>query len=450
MVLVISHHRRHTPGPPGRERGASTILLAIVLMSLLVVSAFAIDLGFSRQQARHVQGNVDAAALAAAQELPIWATVPTAAEDLARARDVAMRLMAQNQAADGSHPDPPSCGDASACTRTVGDATVVVESPYPLYGSGTAHQYVRVRACVMSPIFFGRAAGQEEEREVCRTAVARRRQQSAAYGTGLMALEPEACKAMSFSGNSETDLVVSGQAGAIIVNSACPTDALDGGGAAWEVEAGEILIVGGYSITPCSVTGCLNGTTPKNVPDPFLDPFADVVEPPRPTQVGRCSGGVCTPGYYASGLRIMNGNNTFQPGLFWIDGELTIRGGTQTATAPGVTFFVNTGDVDLNGNAVLKLPPPASGPYAGISVFQSRSNTEELKVNGTSGSSIGTIYAPSAHLVIKGNAGPGDAPFVTGSVVTKTVEITGNGTVTIYVPDEVSAAVSEPDLGLER
>lgn len=452
MVHVISHRSRRTAAPSDAERGATMVLFTLLLTSLLILSAFAVDLGFSRQQARHVQSNVDAAALAAAQDLPTDPASPMAPPKLEAARDRAMSMMAQNQASSGSLANPAGCGSAPTCTRTVGEADVEVEAPYPLFGADTAYQYVRVEACVTSPVFLGGVAGQSERR-VCRSAVARRRQQRSKYGTGLMTLEPEACKAMRFSGNSETDLVVSGQAGSIIVNSACPTDALDGGGSAWEVEAGEILVVGGYSITPCSVVGCLNGTTPIKAPEPFLDPFADTVEPPRPAATGTCSSGVCTPGYYPSGISISNGDYTFQPGLYWLDGQLTIRGGTQTAV-PGVTFFVNTGSVDLNGNAKLLLPAPTTGPYAGISIFQSRSNTSELKLNGTSGSSIGSVYAPAAHLVIQGDAGDaeeGDVPpFITGSVVTKTVEITGNGTVTIFVPDDIPEAETEPDLGLER
>lgn len=451
-MVQLNHRPPHTRGEGAdRERGATLIIFTLMLVALLTIAALVIDIGFARMQARHVQGSVDASALAGAQDLPRRTDDVDYGPRLERARNRAMAYMARNISDNGDLPVPSACAGANPCVRTIGGSTITVTAPYALAGGATAHRYIRVHECAPSPTFFGGVAGRGDGQSVCRAAVARRRTQVANFGTGLMSLNPTRCASMAFGGNSNTDLVISGNRGAIIVNSDCEPNALDGGGTSWDVEAGEILVVGGYQITPCSVSGCLGGTTPVSGVDPFVDPFAGLVEPPKPSP-GVCDTAtrVCSPGYYGSGISIRNGSWTFLPGLYWIDGGLALRGGTLTAKVAGVTFFVKSGALDLNGNARLVLPPAPSGPYSGISFFQARTNTAEAKINGTSGSSIGTVYLPAAHLQVQGNAGPGDGPFVTGSVVSDTVTVTGNGKLTIFVPDDVPEAESVPDLGLER
>src|SRR5262249_25086231 len=64
---------------------------------------------------------------------------------------------------------------------------------------------------------------------------------------------------------------------------------------------------------------------------------------------------------------------------------------------------------------------PASGPYAGVVLFQSPGNTRALSLGGKgAGGLTGTIYAPSAAVGLSGNA------QLMGSIVAATLSVTGN------------------------
>jgi hypothetical protein len=65
------------------ERGAILVIAALVLTALLTMSALAVDLANARQQQRQAQGSADAAALAAAQDLPDPARVVATAKQYA-------------------------------------------------------------------------------------------------------------------------------------------------------------------------------------------------------------------------------------------------------------------------------------------------------------------------------------------------------------------------------
>ena len=68
-----------------RERGQILPLVAVALVALLGIAAFAIDLGYAYYAKRQLQGATDAAALAGAQELPVAANAISVASDYAAA-----------------------------------------------------------------------------------------------------------------------------------------------------------------------------------------------------------------------------------------------------------------------------------------------------------------------------------------------------------------------------
>jgi len=78
MVLIPAGTRasaqRRGPRPRrarrGDERGVVLILVALSLVVICVVAAFAVDFGNARQTARQTQASVDAAALAGSKDLP--------------------------------------------------------------------------------------------------------------------------------------------------------------------------------------------------------------------------------------------------------------------------------------------------------------------------------------------------------------------------------------------
>ena len=100
-----------------------------------------------------------------------------------------------------------------------------------------------------------------------------------------------------------------------------------------------------------------------------------------------------------------------------LGGGLTVSGsGSLTGDTAGV-FIFNAGStyngttdggaygaITLGGSGSLSLKPMSSGTYAGILIFQSRSNSKVLSLSGAASlSTTGVIYAPLAQLAISGS-----------------------------------------------
>jgi len=272
------------PDRARNDAGVTILLVAMSVVTLFGMAAFVVDHGFARQTTRNEQSAADAGALAAAQDLPKGATPNGALSDVARS--VARSYTGQSLA---ETPTGPACAPGAAtCTFTAGVHTVTVTTPYALAGSSIpSHNLVYVQACRALPSFFSGVFG-DDVRTVCRSSVARNRNIVSGFGRGLIALNPTACRSLEFSGSSSTNLYSDG---AIIVESNCPTNALDGGGNAWDVFAGLITVVGGVDISPCSIPNCLNGTTPTTGVTPSGDPLAGVPEPARPANAPATSAG---------------------------------------------------------------------------------------------------------------------------------------------------------------
>jgi len=449
MVL----NRRREPD----DRGATIILCALLATVLLGAAAFVTDYGFARQATRNEQAATDAAALAAAQDLPKGATANAGLANTARA---VARSYAEESLAEPVSGTPCAAG-VSTCTFTVGVHTVTVTTPYALSGSALpSHNLVYVQACRTLPRFFaGVFTGGSQT--ACRSSVARNRNIVSGFARGLVALNPTICQALQFAGSSTTNLYSNG---AIIVESSCDPNALDGGGNAWEVQAGLITVVGDYRINPCTELTCLNGTVPTTGVAPSGDPLAAVAEPVKPANAPATTSGTspftgaaCTryrPGAYTS-IDINSGSACFDPGVYYLEaGSASANAfrsnGNGFLHGQGVTFFVMRGAVFLNGSGSLRLTPPTTGPYAGITLFQSRTNCTDAHINGNNASSIGTIYLPCAHLDFQGNAGPTAGDFVTGMVVADTVTVTGNGYLSIRAEEPAVVEPPVDDIGLEN
>lgn len=83
-------------------------------------------------------------------------------------------------------------------------------------------------------------------------------------------------------------------------------------------------------------------------------------------------------------------------------------------------------EFSINGNELVQLTPPTSGPYAGIVIYQEKTNTNTISINGTSDSYVsGFIYAPGAHVFYAGNSVSSTQSRCL-RIVGNTVEMTGN------------------------
>ena len=451
------------------ERGLVIVMTAMTMLVLMIVAALAIDIGYDRQLTRHLQVGTDAGALAGALELPDGSSAN--AGKAAAARTSAAEY-AVTGLFDGTAPalPAPTCS-GNTCTYVLGTMTIRATSPYTpatgLPANFGAHNFVHVEACQPGGRWFSQFVGAGNSTR-CRSAVARNRDIFDSFARGLIALEPTACDAMGFSGSSTTNLFSDG---AVVVESSCPTNALDGGGSAWEVQAGLITVVGEADITPCSVVGCLNGTTPIEGVMRQGDPLGSLPTPTMPTNnnpaatpggVNPLGGPACShtyqPGRYTGQLSVASNDTAcFAPGLYWLEAGFHSNGGA-ALYGTGVLFYINAGSVQMNGNGEVQLQPvpltaPTTDPlyaWRGVTFFQARTNTTAATINGNNNSTIGTVYMPGALLNFSGNAGNGGSPFITGQAIARTVDITGNGYLTIDAEEMPQGTPPQPDLGLHQ
>jgi hypothetical protein len=137
---------------------------------------------------------------------------------------------------------------------------------------------------------------------------------------------------------------------------------------------------------------------------------------------------------YISGISITGkGNVTLQPGIYYMQGGGFSSTGQGTLTGNQVMIFnhplSNSDTINLAGQGATTLSPPTSGTYQGITLFQSRTTTDQptVSVTGTGTAPMylsGTFYAPKALLAVSGN---GTQDTIGAQYISDTLSIGGNG-----------------------
>jgi Flp pilus assembly protein TadG len=238
----------------------------------------------------------------------------------------------------------------------------------------------------------------------------------------VLALDATASDAIKIQGSTDVSMP-----GCVIASNSKASDSAYRGGSA-TVKAACLVSSGG-------AVGFGSGTdlecgAPLEHQYPSFDPLEDVT-PPAYTACQLIPGGksvTLSPGTYCN--KDWGGNITLNPGVYILRGIDIKLGGNASLTGSGVTIFLMEGaQFTANANNVVKLSPPASGDYAGITIFQDHGNTSPLTINGTSGSQVsGFIYAPDAPITYTGNSdmtASGECLRVVGD----TVEMNGNSAV---------------------
>lgn len=237
----------------------------------------------------------------------------------------------------------------------------------------------------------------------------------------VLALDPSASSAVKIQGSTDVGLT-----GCVIAANSKSSTAVYRGGAAL-LSAACINTVGGTSGISSNSNVNLECSAPMENQYPSFDPLKGV-QPPSYSTCENVPGGknkTLSPGKYCN--KSLSGDITLEPGSYVLDGGSINLGGNGSLKGTGVTIFL-LGDADfsVNGNEVVQLTPPSSGPYAGITIFQEKSNTTAVTINGTSGSYVsGFVYAPGAHVFYAGNA-EATASTKCLRIVGNTVEMTGN------------------------
>lgn len=252
----------------------------------------------------------------------------------------------------------------------------------------------------------------------------------------VLALSRTAPRAITISGSTDVSVL-----GCDVASNSNASDAFWMANSSASLATNCVYSVGG-AISSSNLT--LGGCDAAREYQPVVsDPYAHIGEPSLAIPCeANTNVTVFTPIYaHPSGvnaMRICGGLDikkqvTFQPGLYIIDGgDLTMNGnGTATdagLTVQGATFFLaGNARMKLTGNGSLDLNAPTSGPFNGILIFGSRSQTglvHEMRGN-TGSTSQGAIYLPTSAVSFSGNSTVNNGCT---QIIGLTVEFTGSST----------------------
>lgn len=188
-------------------------------------------------------------------------------------------------------------------------------------------------------------------------------------------LNATACGALTASGNARLTVP-----GAILVNSNCPSHAIAASGNA-VFDAESILVAGGVSKSGNVVFRPMPISRAAVASDPLasLELSAPPVGPSRGAV--NCSAGTLTllPGVYSQIKATGNCQLVLQSGIYdVVGGGVSVSGNARVNGTAGLLLYngrstgANYGAISISGNGTLDIRPLASGPYAGLSVYQPR------------------------------------------------------------------------------
>ncbi|MGI9101634.1 MAG: pilus assembly protein TadG-related protein [Terriglobales bacterium] len=367
------------------QSGQSLITVTVSIAVLIAFAGLATDVGYLEFVKRQMQTAADSGAIAGAQE--ILRNQPS------QIQPAALHDTDKNGYPNGTNNISVTVNNPPASGYYAGDNSaveVIVQQPN-------------------QPLTFLSILG------VTPATVAARAVAHLGAGNGcLIALSGSDRGAVTFEGTANVNLN-----NCTVVDNSTDCSALVANGGA-QVTASGFDVAGNCPGYTGSVPGNYN-TTPSTGLLPSPDPLASLPAPALGTcQTFNPANTVISPGTYCGGINIPNGNYTFQPGTYIMNGGgLTISGGTSTGT--GVFFYLTGttsgapstryGPVTIAGNATVTFSAPSSGTYASILFYQNRSLSLQgpqynSSITGSSGSNFdGVMYFPTSNVVFTGTTG---------------------------------------------
>jgi len=270
---------------------------------------------------------------------------------------------------------------------------------------------------------------------------------------GILLLDPTSSGSLTASGNGN----VTETGAAVIVDSNNASAAVDKGNGS--VTATSVAITGSPGIKD-SGNGQLTTTPTSNnistgVP-PTPDPLSYLPVPkPSSLTAGSISqngstytlspgiygglGGPSLPNFNKNDTVIFKQSSAGNGGIYYLaGGGLNSTGANlqMDSNSSGGIMIYNAGTgqkdgISITGNSsgTVNLSPLTSGPYTGMTIFQSSAAPEDLQIAGNGTFNItGTIYAPDATLKITGN---GATSNIGSQYISKDLTLSGNGNITI-------------------
>jgi hypothetical protein len=412
-------------------------MVAVLLPALIGMIAIVLELGMAMDNRRKAQVAADLAALAGATDLfTNYSSYKRNGYTLNQAQQAAL----VNAQANGFNNDRRT----NTVTVNLYDET---RNPFPTLQGGEwqtvspprGYIYVEVIINAQQPRFFSSIWGSDplpiSARAVARTAFAPSQ-------AGVLVLDPSNKGAFTITGGAS--MAITGDA-TLIVDSANAAGAITTGSG--NVSGTQYYFTGdpGYNSTSSgtftnSTTGLFDPNIINSGVPPTPDPLAGLPVPTMPptatlpngkaankginftgnNQYGAVNGVLTlSPGTYNGGISESGGGTiVLQPGIYYMNGggfgvsggaSVTVSGPASPDTGNGVMIYnapqSNSDNISLTGTSgFVYLPAPDSGTYKGVSLFQARSATNTVSVNGNGNTQItGTFYAAGGTLSISGN-----------------------------------------------
>ena len=449
------------------QKGQAIILLAFAMVGLVGFAALAIDGGRVLSDKRHAQNAADTAALAAALEI------------VHGGNNTSVEQKALDRALSNGY-------DNDATLQDVEVHRPPIDGPY--VGN---NQYVQVIIRSTIQTTFARVIGRPE---VTNTVQAVARAQGVTSnplvdGAALAAYKKDGTP---FNGGGGGDLNIYGSG--VYSNSTdtdCPNGSMSMGGSIdYHVDtsfasAGSVCTNGAASLDGTQQPGQPQVEAPQF--DITAPSFSCGGVPPSPNPIGN----VYQPGTY-NGLNTPPGNFSFAPGNYCFNGNVKFNGGNITANnvnfrmssgaftigsttqftcsnmiihvsggtgvamtgggnnCSGITFYMETGDIQLNGNTTnIFTAPTTSGDYTGLLIYMPEGNHGTITINGTSNSQYtGSIIGLSSAVTINGNS---DSAGYNVQVLANTIDLGGTSNINIhYNPNELYTMPKKPTIALPQ
>jgi Putative Flp pilus-assembly TadE/G-like len=442
--------------PRAGQKGQILVIFVGGLVTLLLIAALVIDLGFTFAIRRMEQNVADPAAIAAARFIRTGATpdltgMTTAACSYARRNGLFPSATTDTQCTAANDPNgttltvnyPPSSSGGTFAGRD-GFVEVIIARQYHSFFAGIVGiSQIGVSSSAVAAFSAGDS-----------------------NSSSLIALDPNNdCQAGRTHGTGNINIhQVAGitNGGYVHVNSTCATGAPDG--TCSTNGQGGLDIVGGGTITSphtyvsgtCKKSGTLVGPLTEGavqIGDPLLELAPPAFGTPNPgAECGVGSGVFTTPtGSGAGGCRFPTGTTNLQPGVYY--GGWDIRNNVTLVLTPGIYIIAGGGvklnaggsitdvqgasgtpapvmifntdnpvthtgqaSLDFTAQATLKLHGLASGPYRGIVVWNDGNGsnpTAAITLGGqTSLDLAGTVYSPKGLVTMEGGSGVGSTAAV--------------------------------------
>jgi hypothetical protein len=417
-----------------RREGTVIVAVSVSLVAILGFAALSLDGGLLLDKRRQVQEATDAAALAAGCEL--YATWRT---QTGRDTDGSIALFAKNVAKQNGYED--------------GVNGVVVQVHIPPISGLFVGQYghAEVTISTSQKRYFSKIFGQSTNIPIGARAVARGK--SSTINNGIIVLDPD--NKGSFSNGGGAMVTVKGTAPIIVDSNDISAMIANGGGTVSSTAGYDVSGSPGYS-TPGG--GSFTGTIHQNV-EPTPDPLRFVPEPnindyivrsTKKLQHSSAQNITLLPGVYIGGVAITGkGSVTLSPGIYYMEGGGFSITGQGNLTGSEVMIYnhplSNSDTINLQGSGAITLTPPSTGPYQGISIFQSRTTVAQPTVsvagNGTAPLMIsGTFYVPNGLLSVTGN---GTQDTIGSQYISNTLALGGNGSFNVDWNPNVVPGVRE-------